>query len=194
MLIYIFFVNNRSRFLGLLKMMLPVFKGNNNQSHYAIGILHTIIQQLSLLDEQRAHLVFQACFVNTKGRVDTHIESDLMMEFLVKKNKKFIKHMYANKTESHITDKTSAVPGLGEISNIFDDTSDVVVHQSHHSHRDADSDEQLLMNDLRALCPFRHEGGRAHNHFRHIPESVIKLLDDCRFMKWFEEKKRSFIL
>ena len=56
--------------------------------------------------------MLQACFMNTKGHPDTNVPADLQMEWVVRHNKKHIKHMYSIKSMTNIYNKSSALPGL----------------------------------------------------------------------------------
>ena len=48
---------------------------------------------------------FTLMFVNTKGRIDTHIPVDLQMDYIVCVCKKHIQHMFSNKKKTQILSK-----------------------------------------------------------------------------------------
>ncbi|CAC5403385.1 unnamed protein product [Mytilus coruscus] len=103
---------DRDRGLRLLKVCMIHFKANNNLSKYAYEILRLLVHQLCILSEQEAHEEFYGLFVNTKGKMDSHIPCDLQMEYIVKSVKRNIKHMFSNKTGKNITTRTSALPAI----------------------------------------------------------------------------------
>ncbi|CAG2220286.1 unnamed protein product [Mytilus edulis] len=118
---------DRERGLRLLKVCMIHFKANNNLSKYAYEILRLLVHQLCILSEQEAHEEFYGLFVNTKGKIDSHIPCDLQMEYIVKSVKRNIKHMFSNKTDKNITTRTSALPAIKDIAENFDKTSGVII-------------------------------------------------------------------
>jgi hypothetical protein len=86
-------VPNRDRMLRILKMMLPLMKGSNNLSKYALELQRFIIQHTAILSESHCNEVFYELSVNNKGKFNTHILADEQMEYSVHDQKKWIKHI-----------------------------------------------------------------------------------------------------
>ena len=84
----------RQKALSLMKLTMLVFKANNNLSKYAYECMVFLVQQLCTLSEKEATEQFYGLFVNTKGRLHSHIPSDLQMEYIVKLVKKHLKHVF----------------------------------------------------------------------------------------------------
>jgi hypothetical protein len=73
-------VPERKRALRLLKVCLIHFKANNNMSKYSLEVMRFLVQQQCTLAARGAHAQFYGMFVNTHGRIDSHIPCDLQME------------------------------------------------------------------------------------------------------------------
>ena len=93
---------NRNRMMRTLKLMMVLLKADSNMCRYADEILRFLVHQTCILSEREAHQMFYGMFVNTKGKLDSFIPCDLMMEFVVRATKKHIKHMHSNKTERNV--------------------------------------------------------------------------------------------
>ncbi|XP_071153480.1 uncharacterized protein [Mytilus edulis] len=177
---------DRERGLRLLKVCMIHFKANNNLSKYAYAILRLLVHQLCILSEQEAHEEFYGLFVNTKGKIDSHIPCDLQMEYIVKSVKRNIKHMFSNKTDKNITTRTSALPAIKDIADNFDKTSGVIIRCKKHSSIDAIKDELDIIFDLQNVNPFTFTAGRSHDSFKTISSRMDKLLDVHHFHSWIE--------
>ena len=182
----------RQRGLRLLKLAMVHFKANNWLSKYAYEIMRFLVHQQSILSEKEAYEEFYGLFVNTKGGLDRHIPCDLQMEFLVKQIKRNIKHMFSNKTEKNITVRTSALPALNDISENYDQCSNVLVRAKKHSDADSKKDEMEIINDLRQIRPFQFTAGRSHDAFQNISMSISRQLDPTLFHNWISEQKVKF--
>ncbi|CAG2245512.1 unnamed protein product [Mytilus edulis] len=119
----------RVRGIRLLKLAMMYFKVYNNLSKYALEILRLLVHQLCTLSEKGSNEEFYAMFVNTGGKFETHIPADRRMEYLVKEVKQHVKHMYSNKTEENISNRTRAISGIREISVNFDQQSGVIIRK-----------------------------------------------------------------
>ena len=92
----------RKRQISLLKQTMLFFKSHRNKSKYAYEILRLLVHQICILTEKTANEEFYGMFVNTNGHFDGHIPADRRMEYLVKRVKEHIKHMFSSKTESNV--------------------------------------------------------------------------------------------
>lgn len=186
---------NQCKMISTLKMMLIVFKANNNQSKYAAEVLRFLLQQLTLCTQQEAHDVFYSMFVNNHGRVNSHMPSDMKMENIVCEQKKHIKHMYCNKLdEKVIRKKSTAIHGISRIAEGFDAATSVVVRATAHKTVSSIGDEQAMIEDLRKVRPFHFHPGRSFMHMPSVPQSFSKVLDAAKFNKWVMEKKVMFTM
>ena len=177
-------IPDRGRIIRLMKQCLVIFKAKSNNSKYAVEVHRFLVQQLCLLSEKEAHETVYSMFVNTKGNVDSHIPADLQMEYLVKIIKKHIKHMYSNKSEQNITNKTRSLSCVQSITDNYDISTGVKVRAKKHAHGNFNDDELLMISDLHELKPFVCEPGRAHHSFQNIPHSVMEFLDIDKLHSW----------
>ncbi len=116
-------IPDRDRGLRLLKVTAAVFKANNWQSKYAYECVRLLVHQISTLSLQEAHAEFYGLFVNTRGKINTHIPVDERMEWEVKEIKKHVKHMYSNKTEGNVFKRSRALSTIHEIGEKFDNVT-----------------------------------------------------------------------
>ncbi|CAC5384468.1 unnamed protein product [Mytilus coruscus] len=75
---------DRKRLIRLMKQCLIVFKAKSNLSKYALEVLRFLVQQTVLLSEKSATMTVYSMFVNTQGKIDSHIPADFQMEYIVK--------------------------------------------------------------------------------------------------------------
>ena len=187
-------VPQRDKILPIFKMMMFILKGVSTHAKYPLEIMRMMVQQKSLLPIRDAYQVLYNCFVNTKGKVDSHVPADQQMEWLVKLMKKHIKHMYSNKTEININNRTSALPGIQEIADQLDLTAQVVIRSTKHNKIDASDARAQMVKDFETVDPFTFTEGRSFNNdkFKHIPRSQICKLDKDHLEKWFNHHKSLF--
>ena len=185
-LLYLCKCPSRNMALSLIKITMLVFKANNNLSKYAYECMRFLVHQKCTLSEKEASEEFYGLFVNTKGRLDSHIPCDLQMEYIVKLVKKHLKHMFSNQTEANVTARTSAITAMIEISDKFDRTSDVIVRAKKHSDKDSKQDEADMIKDLRDVRPFVFQRGRSHPTFPNITPSLTESLNPAEIRSWIE--------
>ena len=195
-MIYAYFLElchtpDRCKLLGLLKMMMVVMKSNNSRAKYPLEILRLMVQQYSLLSQNIACMVLQSWFVNTSGKQKGYKPADLQMEHIVRIQKKHLHHMHSRKTVPNIHNRSSALAGMNDISNVFDRETEVA-RTGTHTAKEADIDELSIMDDLHDLKPFNIIPGRKHNHFQGVPKSLLNMLDGAKFAQWFKNHKSSF--
>lgn len=179
----------RTRGIRLLKVAMLYFKSHKNLSKYALDIPCFLVHQLVLLSEKEANEEFHGLFVNTNG----HIPADLAMEHLVKKVKDHLKHMFSNKTESNIMNRTKALGTIrGIVENCEKQSKVLIVRAKKHSDKSAADDEKIILKDLRKLKPFKFEAGRAHEHFSKIPSTIVYQLNTSHYFEWIEPRIQMF--
>jgi len=184
----------RHRGIRIFKLAMVYFKSHKNLSKYAYEILRFLVHQICILSDKEANEVFYGLFVNTSGKTDSHIPADRRMEYLVKQVKEHIKHMYSNKTETNISNRTRAISGIREIAETFDKHSSVIVRAKKHSNKQTRGDEFVMLEDLRHIRPFRNQPGRFHTSFPTISPSIVDNLDVIHFHEWIDTRKVHFAL
>jgi len=182
-------VPNRSRMLRTLKLMMIILKADN-MSKFADEILRFLVQQICTLSEHDAKLTFYSMFINTHGRIDSHIAVDMQMEFIVRTYKKHIKHMLSNKTESNIERKTAALGSLFNITSHYDDVTSVVARTKNNSKPSETGDEISMLEDLRQLLPFKQIDNRTHDTFKNIQMSLLAGLDYKNLFPWLMHRSK----
>ena len=180
---------NRERALRLFKLTMPIFLANNSKSKYAYEIMRLLVHQQCSLSEKEAVEEFYALFVNTKGKMHTHIPVDDRMEWQVGKVKKHLKHMFSNKTEDNILKKTKALGGLAEVAENYDKATNVVVRATSHTEASALGDELTMQGHLREVRPWR---GRYFEGFNRMSKSAMQGLDLVKYRNWIQTKLYRF--
>jgi hypothetical protein len=158
-------IPDRSRMICTFKYMLMIFNASNNRSKYALEILRFLCHQQSSYSLKVAHESFYGLFVNTEGKLNTHIPADLQMEHLIRKNKKLFKAAGPNNIENSIVKKSKAIAGLSAISENYDELGGVVVRVNRHKKKESHEDEMKLVSDLRTVRPFAAVMGRKFPKF-----------------------------
>ena len=179
---------NRERMLRTLKLMMLLIRADSPQAKYADEILCFLMQQLVLLSEHQAYEMFFSMFVNMKGHLNSSMPADIWMESLVRIAKKHIKSMVSNKNEDNIFRRTSALAGLDFVASNFDEQSSVTKPTSKHSKASVDEDEQIILQDLRKVRPFKFQGGRQHDSFPSIESSVLAEMNYTDLHLWMSRR------
>ena len=86
-------IPDRSRMICTFKYMMMIFKASNNRSKYALEILRFLCHQQSSYSLKVAHGSLYGLFVNTEGKLNTHIPADLQMDHLIRKLKNCSKQL-----------------------------------------------------------------------------------------------------
>lgn len=100
--------------------------------------------------------------------------------------------MYSNKTVENVNKRSSAIPGMYDITKVYDTETNTVNRTSKHSTKAPDKDEMSMMDDLRELKPFQIIPGRQHMHFCTTPKSLLNNFDGANFANWFTNHKSKF--
>ena len=179
---------NRSKMIRTLKLMMLLIRADNSQAKYADEILRFLVQQLVVLSEHDAYEMFFSLFVNMKGQLTSSMPADIWMERLVRITKKHIKSMISNKSEKNIFRRTAALAGLDFVTTNFDEESAVYKPSSKHSKAAVAEDEQIMLNDLRQVRPFKYQVGRAHDSFPKAERSVLAELHYSDLHSWMSRR------
>lgn len=185
-------IPERNRHISLLKLIMLLFKSHRNLSKYAYEILRFLVHQMCILSKKAAEEEFYGLFVNTNGHCDSHIPADRRMEYLVKKIKTHIKHMYSNKTETNIKLRSSAIANIADVGERYDDVTNVITRTQRHADRSAQGDELILLESLRMVHPFQPTPGRCHTCFPDIAVSSVNNLDVQHYHEWINTRKYKF--
>ena len=181
---------NRERMLRTLKLMMVVLKADSNMSRYADEILRFLVHQICTLSSKEAHEMFYAMFVNTRGKLDSFIPCDLMMEFAVRAIKKHIKNMHSHKTQHNIERKTGALGCLSDLINNYDNASCVLRRTKRHKPASEEGDELSMAEDLHTLAPFSPVEGRSFQRFPNIGASMLSHLEYNHFLSWVSNRSK----
>lgn len=186
-------IPNREIIISLMKYIMCVLKENNNQSKYALEILRFLFLQTSLLDLKTAKETFYGLFVNQKGKVDTNIPADLHMEHFVKEIKEHLKSLHANKTESSVQSRSSAIAGMRQISVNYDDTTQVLYRAKRHSTPSSDEDELNIIHRLLRVRPFENDDGRSLECYTKPLASPLANINLVHLQEWIRSHQYEII-
>ena len=187
-------VPDRNRLLTTFKYMMQVFKANNSRSKYALEILRFLCHQQSSYSLQTAHRAVYGLFVNTGGKIDSHIPADLQMEHIIRKVKKLYKATGPNNAEGAVIKKSRALAAMDQISEHYDLSSGVIVRANRHKKKSAQEDELKLINELKETKPFKGQQGRSFDKFPNITAPLHGSLKEEDYSAWinFHKKKLQF--
>jgi hypothetical protein len=120
------------------------------------------------------------------------------MEFIVKEQKRHIKHMFSGKSTKNINRRSAALCGLSDVSANFDKSTNVLIRATKHKEVSSLDDELLIITDLREIRPFSHiagrriDMGRKINDEKNMPCSGIVGLESIQFKNWLKAKHRYY--
>ena len=180
---------HRERGLRLLKFLMLVMKNYSNRSKYAIEIMRFLVHQVITLNNQETQQMFYSLFVNTKGKIESHIAADDEMEGMVGVIKKHIHHMYSNKTEHNIQNKTRALGGIKLITEQYDMTTKTITRSRKHTTASCKDDEASMLKDLRKVRPFSTCPGRIFMSGTTANISALTGINTKDTRQWVQMKK-----
>lgn len=183
---------NRKLYIPHMKMVMLQMYGWNSQGHYPRECLFWLLQQLFILSDREAHRAFHGSFVNTKGKIDTHVPADLAMEWQVRDGKQFAKHLYSNKNPHAVEKHSAAIPFVKEIGRNFDANVEVVQHYQSSGPEIPREDERILLEEVMDLDVFKHTEGRAHANYERMKRSPRSSVDGYKFQSFFTRWFRRF--
>jgi hypothetical protein len=183
---------DRDRGLRILKLSMLFFKAHKTHSKYSNEIMRFLMHQLSTLSTKKAYEEFYGLFVNTVGKIDTHIPCDLCMEHVVKEVKWNIKHMCGGLSEEQLEKRTGAICGLREIGENFDRSAGVIIRNKQSSFVTDAGDELEIIEQIIRISPFSLFEGRTHMSFKNMQKSVLQKLDIKYYNAWVTDKIEEF--
>ena len=178
----------------LRKQLLVHFFSTPGYNEFAIEMLTNILQCQVLLTEQEAHQCKWAATVNWNGGSHKNIEIDLFQENQNSEMKKMIKAMGANKSENAISRASWACSGVRKIVESYEAQVNMHRRSSAHSHQSALHDENIILEDLRDLRPFKKIVGREFESFENISASPRKNFNSAKFQSWIDRHTKNILL
>jgi hypothetical protein len=182
---------DRLPMLSLLKLFMPMLLAQSYASKYAQEIIRFLVHQYAA-SPREATETFYRLFVNTTGKIDSHIPADLQMEHVVKRQKRYVTTMFAGRSERNVDRHTSAMCGINSIADNYDNTTKVLVRATQHKKVESLSDEQIIVAELRILRPFLKTNGRLHTGIGRIYPTGIAGLDFVKFKNWLYNKQKLY--
>ena len=178
----------------LRKQLLVHFFSTPGYNEFAIEMLTNILQCQVLLTEQEAHQCKWAATVNWNGGSHKNIEIDLFQENQNNEMKKMIKAMGANKSESAISRASKACTGVRKIVESYEGQVNIHRRSSAHSHQAALHDENIILEDLRDLRPFKNIVGREFECFQNISANPTENFNSAKFQSWVDRHTKNILL
>jgi len=183
---------NRHEALSILKHAMLYFKSSNVRSKYANEILRLLVHQICIMSQKEAQLEFDGMFINTLGKEDSYIATDLQMEYIVNIVKKHIKHMQSGQTVQNIQNRSTAICGLQCVCENFDETAKTIIRSTKHKHVSDYNDVLFVVSDLQDTKPFNRQPGRFHKAFPNITANVTDDIDASKLHKWLFERSKIY--
>lgn len=185
---------NRTKMLSTLKAVLVALISTGDRAQYPVAIMRMLITQFSLLGQREAAEMFHQSTVNTKGREDSHVPVDQVVEWNVKNQKRHIKHLMSNRSnEVAIKRRSTALGDISSVSTKFD--KNVGTRERHRSKNKEPSSEDVetIFGDLKVVRPFKDgRETRSHKYFEKIEPSAVNSFDGSCLVGNFHTHKGNF--
>ncbi len=178
-----------STFMSLLKFLLAVLYCRSNKSKYCLELVRYLVHQVAVFTRKEGHEMFYRQFVNTNGTLYGHIPADLQNEYVVREEKRGMKHMFGGKTNRNIERRSAALAGASEIATHFDCETNVLIRSKKHSNVSSVNDEYEVIADLRTIRPFQYTLNRKHKGTLCVKASCLSDLDLNVFLSWIYSKQ-----
>ena len=175
------------RMAQIHKDFLLYFKTDPSFNAYSLEMMVNVAQNEILLSEREAERAIWSQTVNWKGGPGKNMEADLMQENRNNDHKAAIKAMGANKTKLAVHRASKAAGGQRQIVENFDEQTGVSPQSSSHTHRSSDRDEQVILQDLRRLRPFKIVPSRMHPSFPDCVTHPIEKVDFVELHAWLKD-------
>ena len=184
---------DRERFLSVAKYLMVVYKANSLHSKYALECLRFLVHQFATLSEKKAHESFYGLFVNTHGKIDSHVPADLRMEFLVRQCKGLLRSMGSNKRKvASVRKRAKSLSGISTVCNAFEEETVRLVRAHRHVRPSSDKDRLAILEDLRQVRPFDMRLARAYNGFRLMKRSIRCQIQESKLQTWIHGHRATF--
>ena len=121
--------------------------------------------------------------------MEKNVANDLKQEHFVKKNKKLINALGAQKTA--VNRATGASHGIDDIVSNLEKQTNIHRQSSKHTVASAEEDERIMVKVLRELKPFTTVQNRSHSKFPNMSKSPFDELDVTLLKTWLVKHKTS---
>ena len=173
------------------KMLLLFFRSRRKGQKYAFEAMRFISHIKALYTEKMAHRAMHGRVVNYFGGDGQNVANDLKQEHFVKKNKKLINALGAQKTLTAVSRATAASHGIDDIVSNLEKQTNIHRQSSKHTVASAEEDEKTMIKVLRELKPFTSVPNRRHSNFPNISKSPFDELDVMLLKTWLKKHKTS---
>ena len=180
-----------SRIIMNWKMLLLYFRSRKKGQKYAFESMRFISLIKALYTEKMAHRAIHGRVVNYLGGDGKNVANDLKQEHFVKKNKKLINALGAQKTLTAVNRATGASHGIDDIVSNLEKQTNIHRQSSKHTVASAEEDERTMIKVLRELKPFKSVPNRKHSNFPNISKSPFDELDVMLLKTWLKKHKTS---
>ena len=166
------------------KVLLLYFRARKRGQKYAYEAMRFLSHVKALFSEKMAHRATHGRVLNHLGGTGRNVANDLKQEHYVKKNKKLITKLGAQKTLKAVSRVTGASNGIEDININLEHQAQIHRPSSKHTVASAEEDEKEMVKILRGLKPFHSVPNRKHPHFPSISESPMDELDVMLLKTW----------
>lgn len=171
------------------KILLLFFRSRNKGQKYAFESMRFISHIKALYTEKMAHRTIHGRVVNYLGGEGKNVANYLKQEHYVKKNKKYINALGAQKTLNAVSRVTGASHGVDDIVSNLEKQTNIHRQSSKHTVASAEDDERKMIKVLRELKPFTSIPSRKHSNFPNITSSPFDELDSMLLKTWLIKHK-----
>lgn len=179
----------------MIKYMMVVLRGKNLQAKYNLELLRFLIHQLCTLSEREANETLYSLFVNTQGKIDSHVPADLVMEHHVKTVKDTIRALGSNKINHDVIKKrTAAESAFEQISENYCDVTNSLVRAKKLKKIPNEKDEiYFMLSDIQSAHPFGLlRPGKKFQKFATIKISLLASCDYTHLIQWIVKNQKKF--
>ncbi len=177
---------NGGRILLLYKFMLFHFKAVG-KSKYAYQILRLFAQTKCLLSPRMAHQLIWNRFINLKGKIDTNVEMDRVMEHKNKRFKQECRGFHGKITEKSVERVGQAAHSLDKILHLADKAAEVHKSSGKHTKVSAKDDVLALLTRMHKEGIFSHKPGRKLHAFPDFTRNPLSQLDPGSLHTWMTD-------
>ncbi|CAG2216754.1 unnamed protein product [Mytilus edulis] len=163
-----------------LLMSLPLFYNHSTLSKYLVECINYVIQLEYLLSPLMKLRVLEGSFVNVEGGRSNNVESDLLQEHSVRKQKFLIKQLGANKTQKAIERASAAAGAIAAINDNIAISLEITPKSSRHIKTLSPGEQQVMSDVLQDLKPFKFTPGRKYEGFEKLGENVFACIDGSK--------------
>ena len=185
---YLFKQPDYYTFISLLKIIMPTLFAKSSASKYAREILRYLIHHVYVLSPKEAHKSFYRQFVNLGNDKYSHIPADLSMEYIVRQNKKMLKHKFSGQTAVNVNRRSSSLAAVIDISESFDSNTNTIVRAKRHKRVSSYFDEHDIIENLLSVKPYENKSLRKLSQANVVDSCNLKQLEMFFVTEWIEDR------